>query len=116
MGVAAGQVTWGAVGANGRLEMTVIGPAVNLSAKLEKHNKKLSSRCIVEAETWRRAQAQGYEGLLDAKIRKSRVEGVSEPVEIAVLSLRRAEMPKVTRRKTAPAKAGPAKAGRKKDA
>ena len=103
IGIASGIVSWGAVGssrgqsgqegAGDRLEMTVIGPAVNLSAKLEKHNKKLSSRCIVEVEAWQRAQAQGYDGVFKARLAKARVEGVTEPVRIAVLSLERAAMP-----------------------
>ena len=39
MAVACGEVLFGTVGAEGRLEYTVIGDPVNLAAKLEKHNK-----------------------------------------------------------------------------
>ena len=87
IGLASGVVNWGAVGRGDRLEMTVIGPAVNLSAKLEKHNKILSSSCIADAGTWSLARKQGYEGLLEADLRKSEIDGMREPVEIAVLSL-----------------------------
>ncbi|WP_419908122.1 adenylate/guanylate cyclase domain-containing protein [Hoeflea sp.] len=47
IGVASGPVAFGAVGQENRLEITVIGSAVNNSAKLEKHNKVLGSRMIV---------------------------------------------------------------------
>ncbi|MCG6857411.1 MAG: adenylate/guanylate cyclase domain-containing protein [Salaquimonas sp.] len=86
IGIASGTVNWGAVGREDRLEMTVIGPAVNLSAKLEKHNKKLASRCICDAETWAAACGQGYDGLLGAEIVHTHIEGTGRNVEIAVLT------------------------------
>ena len=86
MGLAAGQVTWGAVGANGRLEMTVIGPAVNLSAKLEKFNKRLDTGCIASAETWELASRQGYAGNLRANLRTDAIDGINDTIPIAVLA------------------------------
>ena len=88
MGLATGEVSWGAVGANGRLEMTVIGPAVNLSAKLEKFNKQFDSTCITSAETWQLAVAQGYQGNLAAQLRTESVEGVKDAIAIAVVEPR----------------------------
>ena len=85
IGIASGTVSWGAVGREDRLEMTVIGPAVNLSAKLEKHNKKLVSRCICDAATWAAAVEQGYDGLLEAEIVQASVEGTARRMKIAVL-------------------------------
>ena len=38
----------------------MIGDAVNLAAKLEKHNKVLGSRAVTTAATWALALAQGY--------------------------------------------------------
>ena len=58
--VAAGSILFGAVGDDTRLEYTVIGDAVNLSAKLEKHNKDLGVRAICDQQTYDLAVAQGY--------------------------------------------------------
>ncbi|MEC9342728.1 MAG: adenylate/guanylate cyclase domain-containing protein, partial [Pseudomonadota bacterium] len=85
IGIASGTVSWGAVGRDDRLEMTVIGPAVNLSAKLEKHNKKRASRCICDAATWQAACEQGYDGVLEGDIVRVTVEGTGRQMKIAVL-------------------------------
>jgi adenylate cyclase len=87
MGIAAGTVSFGAVGGNGRLEMTVIGPAVNLAAKLEKHNKAVASHCLVDARTWKLARDQGYEGRLRARTLDTPVEGTGKTMKVAALSL-----------------------------
>ncbi len=87
MGIAAGTVSFGAVGGNGRLEMTVIGPAVNLSAKLEKHNKAVGSQCLVDGKTWKLARAQGYDGRLKAKTIEAAVDGTGRSMKVVALSL-----------------------------
>ena len=87
IGVASGQVAFGAVGQENRLEITVIGSAVNYSAKLEKHNKVLGSRLIAAADTYREAIGMGYDGPLQVEFRTDQLEGVADPQEIAVLSL-----------------------------
>lgn len=87
IGVASGKIAFGAVGQENRLEITVIGSAVNTSAKLEKHNKTLGSRLIAAADTYREAVEQGYQGALEPEFRTENMEGMAEPQEIAVLSL-----------------------------
>ena len=70
--VATGSILFGAVGDESRLEYTVIGDAVNLSAKLEKHNKELGVRAICDRETYDLALSQGYA----PESRKEALDGV----------------------------------------
>jgi adenylate cyclase len=86
--VATGRVLFGAVGDETRLEYTVIGDAVNRSAKLEQHNKPLGTRAICDAETYARALAQGYAPAPAGpprRIAASAVAGVGHPVDVVVL-------------------------------
>lgn len=55
-----GPVIFGAVGDDDRLELTVIGQAVNLSAKLEKHNKELETTALCDKPLYDLALEQGY--------------------------------------------------------
>ncbi len=87
IGIATGTVSFGAVGKDDRLEMTVIGAPVNTSAKLEKHNKVLGTDCIVLRETWDEAVAQGYQGSLKSKFLETEIEGISQPKQIAILKV-----------------------------
>lgn len=85
IGVAAGEVSFGAVGQENRLEMTVIGAPVNMSAKLEKHNKALGSKCIVSRTVWNRALEEGYDGNLQPQLIEQDIEGIGTSQEIAVI-------------------------------
>ena len=70
-----------------RLEYTVIGDAVNLSAKLEKHNKTLGVRGLCDAGAYKAALSQGFSPKGAAPERGSaKVEGVGHPVELVVLA------------------------------
>ncbi|MGI9402228.1 MAG: hypothetical protein ACR2O0_13320, partial [Rhizobiaceae bacterium] len=87
IGIATGEVSWGAIGMGGRLEMTVIGPAVNLSAKLEKQNKVLGSNCLCDRVTWDAALEQGFSGELAGENITTNVEGVSDPVDLTIVKM-----------------------------
>jgi len=81
--VAAGRVLFGAVGEKERLEYTVIGEAVNLSAKLEKHNEAAGSRALATQETYELALRQGYRPDDEPRpIAAARVAGVGHPVDL----------------------------------
>ncbi|MCF6320830.1 MAG: adenylate/guanylate cyclase domain-containing protein [Rhizobiaceae bacterium] len=85
LGLAGGIIAHGAVGQSNRLEMTVIGTAVNLSAKLEKHNKTMGTIFLAGRNVYDMAKEQGYEGKLNTHFETSAIEGVPEPQEIVVL-------------------------------
>ncbi len=85
--VASGRIIAGAVGDDTRLEYTVIGDAVNLSAKLEKQNKVIGCRALVLKETYDAALAQGYrpQGAHRALARVD-VVGVAVPVDLVAVA------------------------------
>jgi adenylate cyclase len=85
--VAAGSVVFTTLGSADRLEYTVIGDAVNLAAKLEKHNKVTGTRGLVPAATYDRALAQGYVATtgLD-RLEGQPVAGVPRALDLAVVA------------------------------
>lgn len=86
--VAAGRIVFGAVGDRSRLEYTVIGDAVNLSAKLVKHNKVLASKAVTTAEMHALALAQGYAPPAShQRASASLVAGVADPVDLVILDV-----------------------------
>lgn len=83
--VASGPIVFGAVGGQNRLEYTVIGSAVNLAAKLEKHNKALKARAVTTGETFDKAVAQGYRARGGEDRVGTDVQGVAGRQEVVVL-------------------------------
>ena len=86
LAIASGRVLFGAVGDGDRLEFTVIGDAVNLAAKLEKHTKTEAVRALADAATYDLALRQGYLPPFERERRIARaVAGVATPVDLVVL-------------------------------
>ena len=84
--VASGRILFGAVGDETRLEYTVIGDAVNLSAKLENHNKEVQVRALSDGATYDLACAQGFEPGPDRqRMRDCEVGGVNDLIDVVVL-------------------------------
>ena len=83
--VAAGPIVFGAVGDANRLEYTVIGAAVNLSAKLEKFNKDLGVAAVTTSDTFDMAVTQGYGPGRPCETRSGRIPGVADEQSIVVL-------------------------------
>ncbi len=85
--VSTGQIIFGAVGDATRMEYTVIGDAVNLAAKLEKHTKSEEVRALCTAAALESAVEQGYRppGELEMRIGR-KVKGVEKTVDLVVLA------------------------------
>ncbi len=86
-GVNAGELVFGVIGFENRLEYTVIGETVNLAAKLEKFNKTEQVRALTTRETLALAQTQGYIPPSAKEMRPGRkVPGVASPIDLVVIA------------------------------
>jgi adenylate cyclase len=84
--VASGCIVFGAVGERDRLEYTVIGEAVNLSAKLEKHNAVAGTKALATSEAYDLACRQGFTPSARCdRLDSAGVAGVGHPVDLVVL-------------------------------
>lgn len=85
IGLAVGPVIFGAVGNQQRMEFTLIGDAVNLAAKLEKHTRKQESCFITTRKTLDLAIQQGYEDKTERKIlEKEMIRGFQSPIDLII--------------------------------
>ena len=82
--VTVGPLLYGVVGHESRLEFTVIGDAVNLAAKLEKHTKAVGVRGLATAGALEVARTQDYRpAARPAERNAERIQGVAAPVDLA---------------------------------
>ena len=84
--VASGPISFGAVGDERRLEYTVIGAPVNLSAKLEKHNKEIGSNALTTKTTYDLALKQGYQPDDKPETVHAEVIGIKDALELVILA------------------------------
>jgi len=84
--VASGDVVFGAVGGDTRLEYTVIGDTVNLAAKLEKHNKITNSRALTTSLTLELATEQGYRSRREVERLPPAPVGGGDTIEVVVIA------------------------------
>ncbi|WP_208247834.1 adenylate/guanylate cyclase domain-containing protein (plasmid) [Rhizobium sp. T1470] len=83
VGVHLGDVMYGNIGSEHRLDFTVIGPAVNLAARLESLTKKTSHPVLISAEFVN--SIDGSDGSFRS-IGKHELRGQDQPLEVFALS------------------------------
>jgi adenylate cyclase len=84
--IAHGEVVHGVIGHDDRLEFTVIGDAVNLAAKLEKHAKVEHARVIATKTALLRAREQGASVAHMREAPAAMVEGAPDPVDLVIVA------------------------------
>jgi adenylate cyclase len=86
LAVTSSRVVFGAIGDPTRLEFTVIGDAVNLAAKLEKHTKVEGVLALTTLNTYGLALHQGFAPGHPFETRSNRtVAGVTHPLGVVVI-------------------------------
>lgn len=79
MALHAGEILYGNIGAENRLDFTVIGPAVNLTARLSGMHRLVGQQIIL-SERVQKAATQGRHDLVS--LGRHMLRGVSEPCEL----------------------------------
>jgi adenylate cyclase len=84
--VAMGEIIFGAIGHTDRMEITVIGESVNLSAKLEKHTKTIGYRIVTTMTLFDAAVANGYApGINATHIPNQEIAGIPHTINLVGL-------------------------------
>ena len=82
-----GRLTLGVVGADDRLEFTIIGDVVNRVAKLEKHARALGARGVVTRRALDRAGGEAaLAGLAHQAAPRETVPGLAAPLDLVAVS------------------------------
>ena len=85
-----GQLTLGVVGADGRLEFTIIGNVVNRVSKLEKHARKLGVSGVASAKAFNAAFPDGAPGgLVTRRYEGETVAGLNGALDVIALAAAR---------------------------
>jgi adenylate cyclase len=86
IGVAWGQVIYGAIGTDDRLEYAVIGDPVNRAAKLQGLTKTMGARALVAGIAWATAIEQGFRSLRPHQQHHAcTLAGLAEPIEVVAV-------------------------------
>lgn len=83
--ISSGEMLFGAVGFDNRLEFTVIGDPVNRVAKLEKLNKSLGSSLIADGPTFAAARLEGQDCQPVRVLTGYNVPGVAKALDLVIL-------------------------------
>jgi adenylate cyclase len=84
--VTTGRVIFGVIGDESRLEFTVIGDAVNLCAKLDKHSKVEGARALMTTAAYELALSQGFSSTRPLERRSQRqIDGIAGRQDIVVI-------------------------------
>ena len=87
IGLHIGEVFYGNVGAKDRLDFTVMGPAVNLTSRLESLTKSLSASVLFSEQVYRALTESELEELSVNAFPPQQVKGVSSEVRVWGMSL-----------------------------
>ena len=88
--VALGEVIFGVIGHEDRMEITVIGEAVNLSAKMEKHTKSSGYRALVTSKLMEMAISQGFASTEAAiSLPNETISGIPHPIDLVGIGYNR---------------------------